>query len=134
MLCRSICFDQRSSSVDIFFLSNYSTKKVALPESNYPKRLPILTKLLLNRSFVPKPQAFWKITATRKWFFRKRRSLKKATALKKQMLRKNNCCVKVVKKVCRSSYSENKAVLKKSLNMPEGESSFEKKIKIKSSN
>ena len=54
MLCRSVCFDQRSSSVDIFILSNYSTKKVAVPEIDYPKELPILTKWLFGRSFVPK--------------------------------------------------------------------------------
>ena len=33
---------QKSSSVDIFILSNSFTKKVAVPKSNYPKELPIL--------------------------------------------------------------------------------------------
>ena len=44
------------------------------------------------------------------------------------MLRKSNCCVEVVKEMWRSSFYENKAALKKSLNMPEGKSStaFEK--------
>ena len=43
------------------------------------------------------------------------------------MLRKSNCCVEVVKEVRRSSFSENKAVLKKLLNILEGKSPFEKK-------
>ena len=48
------------------------------------------------------------------------------------MLWKSNCCVEVVKEAWRSSISENKAVLKKSLNMPVGKSPFEKKkIQIK---
>ena len=58
--------------------------------------------------------------------------LKKAAALKKQMLRKSNCCVEVVKEVWRSNFSENKAVLKKSLNIPEGTLPFDKKNKKKS--
>ena len=45
--------------------------------------------------------------------------LKKVATLKKQMLRKSNCCVEVVKEVWRSSFSENKAVPKKSLIMLE---------------
>ena len=53
--------------------------------------------------------------------------LKKAAALKKQMLGKSNCCVEVVKEVWRRSFSENKAALKKLLNMPEGKLPFEKK-------
>ena len=56
--------------------------------------------------------------------------LKKATALKKQMLRKSNCGDEIVKEVWRRSFSENKAILKKSLNMPEENLPFEKKIKI----
>ena len=43
------------------------------------------------------------------------------------MLRKSNCCVEVVKEVRRGSFSENKAVLKKLLNILEGKSPFEKK-------
>ena len=53
---------------------------------------------------------------------------------KKQLLWRNrcNCCVEVGKEVRKRSFSENKAVFKKSLNMPEGKSLFEKKIlKIK---
>ena len=45
------------------------------------------------------------------------------------MLQKSNCCVEVVKEVWRSSFSD-KDVLKKSLNMPEEKSPFEKKKKI----
>ena len=57
--------------------------------------------------------------------------LKKAAALKKMMLQKSKCCVEVVKEVRRISFFENKAVFKKSLNMPEGKSPiWEKKIKI----
>ena len=35
---------QRSSSADIFILSNSSTKEVAVPKSNYSKELPIHNK------------------------------------------------------------------------------------------
>ena len=53
--------------------------------------------------------------------------LKKAAALKKKMLQKSKCCVEVAKEVWRISFFEYKAVFKKSLNMPEGKSPFEKK-------
>ena len=53
--------------------------------------------------------------------------LKKPAALKKEILRESNFCVEVVKEVRGSTFSENKAALKKSLNMPEGRSPFEKK-------
>ena len=52
--------------------------------------------------------------------------LKKSAALKKKMLQKSKCCVEVAKEVWRISF-EYKAVFKKSLNMPEGKSPFEKK-------
>ena len=45
------------------------------------------------------------------------------------MLWKSNCCVEVVKDVWRGSFFENKATLKKSLNMPEGKSLFKKRMK-----
>ena len=45
---------QRSSSVDIFILSNSSAKKVAVPKSNCPKELSMLKKWLLSTSFAPK--------------------------------------------------------------------------------
>ena len=47
------------------------------------------------------------------------------------MVWKSNCCAKVVKDVWRDSFSENKVVLKKLLNMPEGKSPFKKRIKSK---
>ena len=43
-----------NSSVDIFILNNSSTKKVAVPKSNYPKELPIRKWWLLGRSFALK--------------------------------------------------------------------------------
>ena len=49
----------------------------------------------------------------------KTENFKKAAALKKYILRKIKCCIEVVKEVWRSSFSENKALLKKSLNIPE---------------
>ena len=48
----------------------------------------------------------------------KTENFKKAAALKKYILRKSKCCIEVVKEVW-SSFSENKALLKKSLNIPE---------------
>ena len=54
MVCRSTCFNQRRSSLDIFILSNYSTKKIAIPKSNCPKELLILTKWLFGRNLFPK--------------------------------------------------------------------------------
>ena len=130
MLCRSTWVDQRSSSVDIFILINYSTKKVAVPKNNCPKELPILTKWLLGRSFLPKNKVFWKNNCCEEMTLSKTDLLKEAAALKKQILRKSNCCVKVVKEVWRSSFSKNKAVLKKSRNMSEGKLPFEEKVKI----
>ena len=127
MLCRSTCFNKRSSSVDIFILSNYFTKKVAVQKSNCHKKLLILTKWLLGRSFVPKNWTFWKNNCCEEMILSKTELLKKPAALKKEILRKSNFCVEVVKEVRRSSFSENKAALKKSLNMPEGRSPFEKK-------
>ena len=80
MLCRSTCFDQRSSSVDIFILSNYSTKIVAVPKNNCPKELPILTKWLLGRNFVPKNYVFWK-----------NNSFKEMALSKTELLKKSSC-------------------------------------------
>ena len=134
MLCSSTCFNQRSSSVDIFISSNYS-KKVAAPKSNFPKELSILTKWLLSRSFVPRKLGIQKNNCCEETTLSRTELLKK-----KQLLWRNRCServtvvskVEVVKEVWRSSFSENKAVRKKSLNMSEGKSSFEKKKKRKS--
>ena len=60
--------------------------------------------------------------------------LKEAAALKKQLLRKSNCCFKSVslKKCEEVASSGNKVVFKKLLDLQEGKSPFEnKKFQIK---
>ena len=87
---------QRSSSIDIFILSNFSAKKVAVPKSNCTKELPILKKWLLGRRFAQKNQVFLKNNCCKEMTLSKTELLKKEAALKKQLLRKSNCCVGAV--------------------------------------
>ena len=72
-----------SSSVDIFILNNYFTKKVALLKSNCPKELPILRLLLLGKIFALKREPCWKNNCC-----------EKLTVLKKKLIKKD-CCVEV---------------------------------------
>ena len=88
-------------------------KKVAVPRSNCPKELPVLTKILfLKIRYSEKNDCCKEMTLS------KTENFKKAAALKKYILRKSKCCIEVVKEVW-SSFSENKTLLKKSLNIPE---------------
>ena len=86
---RKYLLRKSNSSVDIFILNIFSTKKVAFPQSNCPKELPILKKWLLGLSFALKMQLFWKSNCC-----------EEVTVLKKDLLKK-------------SSYSVDKAAPKK---------------------
>ena len=76
---------------------------------------------LLSRSFTLN-----KLAILKKKIVLKKELLKKVTPLKKWLLRKNNCCVKVVTLRKCVAYTKNKADLKKSLHKQEGKLSSEK--------
>ena len=106
-----------SSSVYIFILNNSSTKKVAVPKSNCFKE-PAFKTWLLGISFVLKNGCSEKASAAETISD----CSEKGAPQKKQILFRNSCSDKVTKLLCwsiyseevlRSSFSQNKSVLKK---------------------